>query len=96
LDKKLSKTKAATPPSEYTFDVTRLTEILVQSQGLQSGHWTLDIDFGSGSTKANQPGSKDAYPAALVVIAGVKLVSVDPEDPLIESVTTVDASKLKA
>ncbi|MFW8567036.1 hypothetical protein [Orrella sp. 11846] len=90
--KKQSKNARSSPNIEVSIKDVLIS--LLKMYGIKEGHWILETNTGSGRIMATQPDGKDAFPATLVVLESFTLVRVKPEDRIIESSNTIDASQL--
>lgn len=88
-------TKSHHNPTEYAFDLVRLTEILLEAQGVKTGLWAIEVNFGISQARANKKDTDMNFPAMIVVAEGVRLVAVNDDSPLLKTGAVVDASKIQ-
>ncbi|TAN30149.1 MAG: hypothetical protein EPN31_03420 [Castellaniella sp.] len=86
--------KTAETPANIDVPLKDLLIVLLKHYGIKEGHWIVDARIGTGAIAANKPDEKKAYPALLVVLEGVVLARLDPDDSMMESENTVDASSI--
>jgi hypothetical protein len=78
-------------PTQYTFDLKELTELLVKHQGLTSGKWMLGAEFNFGAMMAGNS-QNEVKPSAVVQLNRIQLTQAPPDAPA--QATVVDASQL--
>jgi hypothetical protein len=74
--------------TQYTFTHQELVTLLVKSQGLHEGIWSLAVNFGFGAANLGSSlTANDLYPSGIVQLQGVGLQRVTEQTTL-----TVDAA----
>ncbi|RUV39974.1 MAG: hypothetical protein E5X23_06535 [Mesorhizobium sp.] len=82
-------------PTQYSFTLQELAELLVRKQGITEGRWAVGFDLSIG-VGIMGPNEVDARPGAMIQISGVNISKVPPDSPANanEAVFIVDAAAL--
>ncbi|MER9901580.1 hypothetical protein [Mesorhizobium sp. M0130] len=80
-------------PTQYSFNLTEVTKLLLREQGIREGRWALgfELGFGAGAFGASEAESR---PGAMVTISALNIAKVPDENPPSAASFVVDASKL--
>ena len=76
--------------SQFTFELSELTTLLIKEQSLHEGLWTVAFEFGLGAAILG-PTPEQAKPSAIVSIMRVQLVRQPAEQP---NPLALDAAKV--
>ncbi|TEA78668.1 hypothetical protein [Allopusillimonas ginsengisoli] len=92
--RKRAPRKSAKTAANIVVPIKELLTALLKSYDIKEGHWVIDVQMGTGKIAATKPERTEVYPATLVVFEGVTLVRVAPDDKILESGNTVNASNI--